>query len=323
MRVTRMVTVACWTIAALALIGLAVWFLTGTVFGVSIGKVFSGLSLGVSLESLTGSYNVVGTYEIPSDSIDSVEINWIAGDVTVRPYDGKAIQLMEYAQRDLRDNEKLQFHTSGKRLTVEYRENGVRIRMPQKKLDVMIPRALCESLAAFTLDTTSADIDIENINAETLKASTVSGGLHLADATARKATMETTSGSIKVSGIVADDININTVSGSVRLNGAKTSALHCESTSGSLDLDGSFVKATLESVSGSVSLRSDTVPDKLKTDTTSGSVTVAVPNTGAVTVSHSSVSGKLSSDIPITMHGANAQFDFSTVSGSVKIKAID
>jgi DUF4097 and DUF4098 domain-containing protein YvlB len=90
--------------------------------------------------------------------------------------------------------------------------------------------------------------------------------------------------------------------------------------SGGMDLQGSFGEATLESVSGGISIKSSVVPSSLKAETMSGGITVAVPDEGPVTVSHSSVSGKLSSDLPIVMQGKDAQFRLSTVSGRVRIE---
>jgi hypothetical protein len=46
-----------------------------------------------------------------------------------------------------------------------------------------------------------------------------------------------------------------------------------------------------------------------------------VPNRGEITVNHSSISGRFSSDIPVIMQSRNAQFNFSSVSGSTRILA--
>ena len=321
MRTMKLVTSICWGIAALALVGIVIWVLTGTVygFGTSSGRFLSGLSFGSGWERLTGPYNVVGTYEVPADGLDSVRANWIAGGVTVKPYDGNVIRLTEYAQRELNDDETLRYKTSGRLLTIEWTERNVNFRMPQKKLEVLLPQELCDNMANLTIDSTSGEIDVESVNAKTLKLDTISGSKHLRDIVADLIDIDSTSGSTNAQNIVADEMRINSISGSITVSDATVRRLDCDTTSGSKDLSGSFIDVRLKSISGRVSLKSKVVPERLVVDTTSGGVTVAVPNEGAITVYHSATSGKLSSEIPITMHGNDAQFRFSSISGGVQI----
>ena len=52
----KMITITCWIIAALALIGLAIWFLTGTAFGFAERNWRIGWSVGTGWETLTGPF---------------------------------------------------------------------------------------------------------------------------------------------------------------------------------------------------------------------------------------------------------------------------
>jgi DUF4097 and DUF4098 domain-containing protein YvlB len=90
-----------------------------------------------------------------------------------------------------------------------------------------------------------------------------------------------------------------------------------------MEISGAFESVKTESISGSISVRSLSVPDTLEADTTSGSITISVPNEGSITVHSSSMSGRFSSDIPVVMQSQNAQFVFSSISGSVKILELE
>ena len=362
MKTMKIITTVCWIFTALAIVGLAAWFLTGTLFGIRLNgrNLNRPLGLGINIggwENLTGPYELAGSYNIGTEGLDSINIDWVAGRIDVNPYDGNEILISEYAQRQLRDEEKLLLNTSGSSLTVKFRENGNIGFIPQKRLEVLIPRSLCESLKRFTLDSTSGSVHVDYINADTFRVNSISGSIELASVRAGTFETESTSGSITLKDIHPETMNIKSISGSIRVsesdaasldvettsgsinvtgsfgsaklhsisgrqtldNGAALSALVAESTSGSLNFSGSYERANLHSLSGSVTIRSTEVPSNLKIDTTSGSISISIPNKGSISVYHSSTSGRLSSDIPMMIQGRGAQFELSSTSGSVKI----
>jgi len=363
MTIAKVVTIACWLIAATVLIGLAIWFLTGTVFGIGSdiwsGGILSGISIG-SWEVLTGSYNVVGTYNVETTGVSSLKIDWISNDVTVKPYDGDKIQITEFAQRELRDNEKLHLSTSGKTLTIKFFENGKIGRMPRKKLEVLIPHTLSGEIDNLSVDSVSGTLLVEGIDANTINVDTTSGSIQMSNITAQAFGAESTSGAItitytrsgnmkvesisgaiRVSDSSARTLNCDTTSGSVNVSGAYESTrfhsisgrlsldnqasgsiLDAETTSGSMEMSGAFDRVITESISGKISVKSRIVPEALKAETTSGSIDVTVPDEGTITVYHSAVSGRFSSDVSVIMQGRGAQFEFSSISGSTKILAL-
>ena len=352
----KIITVICWAIAALALAGLAIWFLTGTVFSIGSDELMGDWNIGLNWERLTGPYEVVGTYTVPISGIDSLDIDWVAGEIIVLPYNGEEISITESAQRELNDDERLRIGTSGATLTIKYSAMNMR-RMPQKRLEVLVPHALSVNMGTFKADSSSGSITVSDFSANAFRAGSVSGAVQLTNITARMLSTSTTSGSIALTSVYADDMKLSSVSGSVRLSdtGAKTldcnttsgsinlfgdfgsadlnsiggritmenaatyTTVKADSTSGAIDLAGSFASADLGSISGSISIRSEIVPSSLKAGTTSGAIAVTIPNEGPVSVNHSSVSGKLTSDIPLTMQSNGAQFRLSTVSGEARI----
>ena len=369
MKAIRVVTIICWLIAAVALLGLAVWFLTGTVFGIhsdswSTGDWIPRFSLGFNVggwESLSGPYNEAGTYTVKTAGIDSINIDWIASGVDVKPYDGADIKITEYAQRELREDEKAYINTSGGTLTVKFREQGVSVRMPQKKLEVLVPGALCENLNKFQVDSASGSVNVSGLGAKTFKTDAISGSVNISDITAGTFDVSTTSGSISVKHVGAEGIKLESISGSIRLSDSSAGTVKCntmsgsintagtfdsiglgsisgsltldslaaiavldaESSSGSLNLSGAFGTVKTESISGTTTIKSSIVPSSLKVETTSGGINIHIPDEGAITVKHSSVSGRFSSDVPITLQNSGAQFNIETISGSARIYVLN
>ena len=356
----RIITAACWTITGLALIGLTLWFLTGSAFGLRGVGIFSGWSIGTGWETLTGPYEPVGVYNIDIGGIDSLNINWITGAVTVSPYDGLDIQITEFAQRALDDDESLQYDASGSTLTIRYKARTVTFgNSPQKRLEVLVPRTLSAGLESLAIDSSSASIDIREINASGIKIDAVSGSITLSDIAAQTVDASTTSGSIIVSAADADELKLRSVSGSIRASESHSAILDCSTTAGSINASGSFEQTAVKSVSGAISLdnyasastvrvsstsgatdisgsydsvdfssvsgrvsvSSLIVPSSLRASTTSGKIIITVPDEGAISVNHSSVSGKISSEIPILTQSNDSQFRISTVSANVEIIA--
>jgi len=360
----RIVTIACWLVTALALAGVAVWFLTGTVFGMGQGgwnaNWLTGFGIG-GWALFSGPYSEATEYSHGTAGVESLNIDWVAGEVTVKPYDGSDFKITESAQRGLDENERLQISESGGTLTIKYaRRNGL-LRLPPKKLEVLVPQALSENLGALSADTVSSPVVIEGIGADTLKANSTSGSIRISNCAAQALSMKSTSGSLTMAGVHADSMNIGSTSGAIHISGSSAKTLDCSttsgradvsgafdsvkqgsvsgrllldntapasdleanSTSGALELSGSFDKVNAKSVSGRLDIRSTILPGSLKANTTSGSINIAIPGEAAVTVDHSSVSGSFSSAVPVIMQKTGAQFKLSSISGSIRINQMN
>ena len=365
MKVMKIITVFCWLIVAAVLLGLAGWFLTGTVFGARSER-WSIMPFSFNIggfEALAGPYEIAGSYTIDANGLDSINVDWIAGGITIKPHDGDNILITEYAQRELRDDEKLVTGSAGGTLTIMYRKNTTVniINMPTKKLDVLVPRGLSENMSRLAVESVSGSIDAEYFQAENIKLNTISGGITLSNSVANELKLDTTSGRVTVTYVQAEDIEVDSISGSIHVSDSSARAIDCDTTSGSVRVSGGFGKAKLNSISGrieldnteqrstvdadstsgsveltgafdivaantlsgSITVRSRSVPASLKADSASGSINIAIPNEGTVSVYHSSTSGRFSSEVPVVMQGRGAQFELTTLSGRAKITILE
>ena len=316
MNKVKLITIIAWTVSALAMIGLVIFFITGTIFGFGeggfgggrffgSGRLFDG-GFGVNIQSLGGSFDVQGEHSVPTANIDTVDVRWVAGEVRVTPHDGENIIIIESAQRELRSNETLRYAVSGSTLRIDFRESGTfRGRMPAKNLEILVPRTLSESMELLRVDTVSNEIIVTDITAQSLRSSA-------------------TSARVNVSGTF-NDVNLNNVSGNITLNNlAENSRVEVDTVSGSTDLTGRFRTINVSKVSGSTSVESAILPYSLNITGVSGRVDIRVPaDDGSIAVNHSAVSGRLTSEIPMTTQGGNAQFRISTVSGNTTILPLD
>lgn len=290
----RVITIICWIISAIVLIGLAGWF----AFGIGWGGL-SGMSININ-NSLTGPFEEQGSHSVPADGISAMSINWTAGAVTILPHNGTDIRITEFAQRDLRDGEELSLRTDGGIIRIEYITGRNFNNLPAKYLEVLVPYALIEGFEAVGITTVSARVEISNLSARELHVGT-------------------TSGRIELSGGGAHELSLSSVSGRVEMDNVVAQSLDVSTTSGNQTLIGTFGDVVLGSVSGRLELTSETLPDSFRANTTSGAMRLTIPDEGPISVSHSSVSGRFESEIPVVMHGPDVQFRFSTVSGRTSI----
>jgi len=326
---TRVITIICWSISALVLIGLLTWFLVGSIFGnwgwfsnSDTNFNLFGINIG-GFENLSGPFEVQTVKNEGTTDVHSISIGWVAGEIKVIPHSGTDIQVTESAQRKLNDNERMRVFENNGTINIEFRERGnFRGRMPRKNLEVLVPQELSESLTLLAVNTTSGKINISGFEATKLNVSSTSSAIEVSDIISTNADFNTTSGSIRVINIRADKIDVSSVSGGVVLSSATVANIDLSTTSGAIAVAGEFDRVNTSTVSGAVSITSDKVPSRIDSSSVSGGVTVYLPNDGEITVSHSAVSGRFASDIPVIMQG-NAAFNFSSVSGSTNIYVLD
>ena len=341
----RVATIICWCISALVLLGFAAWLLIASPIGDgSFGIINFGRTTvnGLSIENLRGPFEVVGSQRIAKDSIDSFDINWITGEVTVLPHDGNEIIITESAQRTLSENEVMSVETSNNTVTINFieRRAGIR-RMPTKRLEVLIPAELAQNLDSFVIDSTSAALNVSDISAtefnlggvsgrqtissvhaQAIRVGSTSGAIDLTDSAADSIWANTVSGAISLRRAVADTATIRTTSGALYLSDTLAGTLTTSSVSGAHSLSGAFVVADLSTTSGRLAFTSSIVPDSFSASSISGAVTITIPDDGVITVSHTSVSGRLTSELPVIMQSVGAQFRISTTSGAVNINEL-
>jgi len=322
MSMTKLVTIICWILVAVILIGLAVWFLTGNLFGIKTEFEFGvpAFSIG-SFESLSGSFDESGTFTVPPGDVDSLDIDWTAGSVTIKAYDGDTIKVTEFARRSLEDDEKFICGGSGGTLEIKYCTPGLRFNTLTKKLEVLVPKAAAGRLQSVKVSAASASLRISDIKTTRLSISGASGSAEISNVTADSVSVKTMSGGIRITSLAAAHLETNSLSGGIRLADVTADTLIANTASGGLDLSGAFKDIDAGSASGEIRVSSSINPDRINCHSTSGSITAAIPGGDIPAVSYSTVSGRFTSDIPVITGGGASDYKFSTVSGNIRLKA--
>jgi len=302
----KLITMICWAVSALALLGLLAWLIIGGAFNLGFGGF--------------GAFDIVEEHSVPAENIRSLDVDWTSGRVSVGVHDSPDIQVTSFARRDLRSGEEMGLSTDGSTLTVRFAQRrGLSVNLT-KQLEILIPRELSENFENFHINTVSGRVEVRGMSADDVTVSTTSGRIELQQITAQALNAATTSGRIELSSIQAEEISLRTVSGRVETHNVETGRLQTQTTSGRHELYGSFGTVNARSVSGRIGVISQVVPERLAAHATSGRIEVTVPGGEAISVEYSTSSGRFSSAIPIITHSGNdAQFNLSTTSGRISI----
>jgi hypothetical protein len=146
MNAVKIVTILCWLVVAIVMVGLVVWFITGNLFGfqTNFNIIRPTFHIG-SFEDMTGPMAEAGTYTVEADSVDSLNVDWVSGEISITPYDGSDIIITEYARRQLNEDEKLSYGVTGGTLNIRYISTPMTFNMMlTKKLEVFVPESIAE-----------------------------------------------------------------------------------------------------------------------------------------------------------------------------------
>lgn len=255
---------------------------------------------------------MVGAAEL-SESVENIEIDWLAGNVTVEPHDSDTVSFSEESRNELSDDTKLRYWLDGATLRIKFCRSGLwTLNGLKKDLTVLVPKNL--KLANLEVNSVSADIHLNTVQAGAASISTTSGRIQLVDCA------------------VTELAELNTVSGRLEATFAQPlNELQAKSTSGAIRVSvPSITRFEAGTVSGAVSLSAKSAPETLEIETTSGDIELTFPEDASFTLDYDSVSGDLSSDLPCQTHAGKyifgdgkGEYSIDTVSGDVRITAAE
>lgn len=276
-------------------------------------------------------YEADGVYRI-TESVQSLDLGWTAGQVEIVIGDGDEIRLEESSNGEITEKYALRCGVKDDTLYVRYTEPGkVLENVPVKDLIVTIPQSLADDMKELRMDGTSAAWKLSGITTEKLEFGSTSGGLCAGEMTVLDAGLSAVSGDIELSGSISGEVRAGTTSGLIRIeNSASAQKAGLSTTSGTMRLYGTFAEVTFSSTSGDID--AEGAADTVDADAISGTITLtgsyrdihADTTSGTILLEIRDVApeidaGTTSADIIIRAEIAPAELDVDTTSGSVEL----
>lgn len=241
-------------------------------------------------------------------ALENLDVNWLTGQVTIAPWDGDHIEVVEYSKKALnREQQCVMFVQDAKRLTIrEYaQKNGPGgifgkgwspFGWPSKRLEVLIPRDQCEGIEKLRVQCMSSTVRVSELSGESFEISAVSGTALLRSISAETLDAGTVSGTLTLENCSAEKLHAHSVSGTNLCKGFSAEKAELTTVSGTLNAQGNAEKFKINTVSGSASLTVDQCPEKANMSSVSGSLKLRLPENAGFTADYSSTSGSFSTD---------------------------
>ncbi len=200
------------------------------------------------------------------DYVSELNVNWIAGSVTVTTGDVRAVTIQEtYSKEKVSDDYKVHTYLDGSKLNIAFAKSGKFVGYINLKKDLTVTFPQEMNLKAVSVKSVSANVELKNsVTVTDFRAETVSADVKAAFSVNSPVSfnVKTVSGSVDGAFVnsAAPLISIETVSGSAHIDALDLTDVDFTSVAGNLTL---FIpqevgyKATLTSIAGKISSEFD------------------------------------------------------------------
>ncbi len=295
---------------------------------------FGFLAEGAGREKQPYGHDYPVEFDPSEDPIDSLEVNWEAGPVTIQVTSGGMARVKETSSQPLKEDEMMQVILSDGKLEVNWDHSRFKFfsfgifGSKAKSLTIELPQEVAGQLVELDCSNISGDMEIGAVTCAEGEFSSVSGGITLKGATfSGDCGLSTTSGDIVLDKVAAGKADASTTSGALHFEGTDLEEGDFDSTSGEITFQGSAKTFHTSSVSGAAHASLSACPEELNMESVSGQLTVELPRSASFRAEHDTVSGEFICDFP-TPGGAQGaygsgtpqgEFRFSTTSGDMLV----
>ena len=284
------------------------------------------------------------------DKVTKINLDYIAGDVTIKANDTDKVSVKETANISLKDPQKVHTWVNDGTLYVRFCQSTKKINFTniKKSLELTLPAS--QELDDVIIEMSSGDLVFDGLTTDGFKVKSSSGDVR-ADLSGKNIDIKSSSGKIffsqkgdseainlKASSGTIDinqsgtcaSMTVNSSSGSVTGDVDKISKMDIHVSSGKINIAANNIEdLTSKASSGHCDFKFQTAPKTSEIDVSSGGISVSMPEDSDVKVEVKISSGKFNSDIPFTKDGktytagnGSSTMKLHSSSGDVDIRKI-
>lgn len=234
----------------------------------------------------------VGETELASSDVNSIDIDWVSGEVKVVHSDVDKITITESAIcGDITSDFTMRYLLENGTLRIKFAKSGKwRFGNLEKALTVSLPTAT--ELDELDVDTASADFDADKL--------------------------------------VCNNVGIDTASGDISIGGGRVNKLNLDVASGDIDVRlESADSVEADTASGDVNLVLQSAPTSVNVDTASGDVSIAFPESVGFSLEYDTASGDFDTEFSVsknkdvyTCGDGAVKINVDTASGDLEVRKI-
>lgn len=248
----RLTTQSYFKISLIILLGLLL------VAGAGLGACsIKGFTLG------GGSLSQIGSAEVDVSGVESIDLDWAAGSVEIKAYDGDKIVLTESTTGSLAKAQEMRWEVKGSTLEIDYGRNWSCMSFGEKHLEILIPVTMAKDMNILDIDGASGDYVVSDLVCNEVKVGLASGSLNAKDMAVGDLRIDAASGNARFEGEIVGKINIDVASGHVDVVCLETppSAVDADMASGTVSVslpENDGFTARIEKLSGNFQCDFDT-----------------------------------------------------------------
>lgn len=229
----------------------------------------------------------IGGGSFAGDTIDSISVDWVSGDIQIAIADVAEITIYEDCNKVLEEYQQMRHYVNNGNLDIKFIAPNTSLLNwnLNKNLVVQIPQTLVKTFDSLNIDSVSSTVTIDSINADNANIDSVSGKVSINIGVYKYIDLNTTSGGADFTDLTMDGLNIDSVSGSINITDCAVS-----------DID-------IDSTSGNIVSQTTSMPANIDIDAVSGNIRIILPENAGFTLDYDSVSGSLSNAFATTISG--------------------
>ncbi|MBO4681426.1 MAG: DUF4097 family beta strand repeat protein [Clostridiales bacterium] len=259
-----------------------------------------------------------------SDKVTKINLDYIAGDVTIKANDSDKVSVKETANISLKDPQKVHTWVNDGTLYVRFCQSTKKINFTNVKKSLELTLPASQDLDDVIIEMSSGDLVFDGLTTDGFKVKSSSGDVR-ADLSGNNIDIKSSSGKIyftqkgdseainlKASSGTIDikqsgtckSMTVNSSSGSVTGDVDKISKMDVHVSSGKINITANNIEElTSKASSGHCNYEFQTAPKTSDINVSSGGITVSMPEDSDVKVEVRISSGKFNSEIPFTKDG--------------------
>ena len=262
-------------------------FLIGFLITIAVsGAGFGGMPFSIDLSRIGGEVELVREQEFSADDIESLYLKWASASVYITPTDGDKIIVTEKASGNITEDELLQISERDGTL---FMEQGTQRRR----------------------------FFVFNFGRRVVNE------IRLPEKDYNKIITRLTSGKIEMNDLVFETVDAEMTSGLLDFRGLSSENIIIDITSGKAEISGSFSDINAKMTSGLLDIETDTAPENLRVDLTSGKGIVTIPDNEGFIVGVNKTSGVFSTNFNLdefNRYGTgDRQYSIKMTSGKVEL----
>lgn len=297
-----------WSIVSVVLVTVLVW----SIFAVSLYSDSINFQIFNSEWSLSNFDDFkTGNADFNANEVSSVEVNWVSGEIEVLYGDTDKITIEDSATDsdnkmywNLDNNGTLEIYANKNDfsfINIGFFDDDI-----TKNLTITIPKD--KKFSEFDINSASADIYADGINATEIEVDSASGG-------------------VEIKKLECNDANINNASGDINIFCNNVGKIDIETVSGKTTVSGNYDDLYVSSVSGEITATVENENANIEAESVSGEIELGVDESiNGFIVDYEKVSGNFNCEFSGTdrdgrfVYGnGSAMFSIDTVSGNIEI----